>query len=260
MLPLISYGLPIWNVPDKQHRDKIHQLIARPLRCCLSLPQKSTGAMSVLVDAGLLSFDSMRKLAALRLGQSLHRLDQTDPCKPLLFTRNIVSTDIRAAEETSNISCADKKAVAGADKCFRAIDHNDWLFKSAGSKTLKALKPRPGLSQHLLLDDRVVCSLRSRLRLNRSSLNASLAERKVVPSALCSLCGVPESTEHCLLVCPRYAVARDKCREQLQNLGVAMTIDALLGNPEVLNSSRELPAALTITGEYLLAINKIRRL
>ena len=260
MVPIVGYGLPIWQLPAKRACE-LHQLLARPLRCCLSLPQRSTHAQSVLVDCGLPSFDQLHQLAALRLGLSLHRLDGTDPCKPLLFEReDPIAVIIRNAERAVNCSSSDATAVAAAPKLLRRAQHNAWLFDAGGPQSLKAVKLRPGISQHLMLDDRVVCTMRARLRFNRSSLNASLAERKVTSDARCQNCGVPETTEHCLLYCQLHDTGRAACQQLLAAMNVPFGVDTVLGSPDAVPNSRDCPAVLTITGDFLRTIDTVRRL
>src|SRR5579883_3622441 len=74
--------MPIWEI-DSKRRNEILQLIARPLRRCLGLPQKSTSALAVLVECGLLGPHALHMLAAVNFGHNLLMQDGPDPCKKL---------------------------------------------------------------------------------------------------------------------------------------------------------------------------------
>ena len=107
--------------------------------------------------------------------------------------------------------------------------------------------------------------MRARLRLNRCSLNASLAERGLrgdPPDPNCALCAVPETVDHCLLQCPRYDAPRRECRAALDYLGLPLTLPTVLGSTEAYPSQPPdlCRQALIATGRYLLAIDALRKL
>src|SRR4051812_43060381 len=107
---------------------------------------------------------------------------------------------------------------------------------------------------------RKTASTRARLRLDRASLNASLAQRRVVPDKLCPECKNPEETvEHCLCVCPRYNAERKQCTVKLAAVSAAPTLDVLLGNVEHLKLYQQ-NAVLKTTAEFLQQIHQIRKL
>src|SRR4051794_18984753 len=91
------------------------------------------------------------------------------------------------------------------------------------------------MSLYLLPDSRQMTAVRARLRQNKSSLHASLTQRRVLFDASCPECKAPqETTEHCLLECPRYSAARNECLGKLSQLQVFPGLDSLLGNVELL--------------------------
>ena len=139
---------------------------------------------------------------------------------------------------------------------------DSWAADQKGSNSLKGLKLKAGPSKYLLTDPRHISPLRARLRLDRSSLNASLALRRVVASPLCQTCNVPETTEHCLLHCPTFAAARQACKDRLANLYANFDMPTLLGC--ILGSPGNVPffesSVLQVTGDYLVAIHLLRKL
>jgi len=132
---------------------------------------------------------------------------------------------------------------------------------------MKGIKLSPGASEYLFVDDRRTSALRARLRHDRSSLKASLADRRVEPSPNCPTCGVPEDNDHCVLICPNFAIPRLRCTTRLSRIGQPLKSSAVaLGDTEWPakhvfrlpdNVQREL---LIITGEYLRDIDNLRRL
>src|SRR6478672_11510667 len=105
----------------------------------------------------------------------------------------------------------------------------EWHHNDHGVWQLKGLKLSVGPSQYLLQDGRRLAAVRARLRLNRCSLNASLAQRRLVADPNCVVCAVPETVEHCLLECPQYAALRHNCAAALNFLGLPLNFATVLG-------------------------------
>ena len=135
----------------------------------------------------------------------------------------------------------------------------DWHASDSGVWLLKGLKLQPGPASYLLHDGRKLSTIRARLRLNRCSLNASLAERRITGDPNCDVCQVPETVEHCLLVCPRYAAPRQQCTSALNLLGLQPNLAVLLGADESCPTNSLRPT-LIATGIFLLAVDALRRL
>src|SRR3954453_5904930 len=123
-----------------------------------------------------------------------------------------------------------------------------------------------GVSEYLLVDDRRTAAIRARLRHDRSSLNASLAIRRVIADPNCASCGVPETNEHCLLDCPAFAVPRLQCSLGLSMLSVDLDLSSVLGDVDRPKSSQDRrPTAvrceiLKLTGAFLRDIDSVRQL
>jgi hypothetical protein len=250
----------MWE-PDADYLNQIEQLIARPLRRCLRLPQSSTHALSTLVECGVLSVAAAYALAAVRFGALLHKSSPDDPCRQFFERKtNYVAVAIRRCETQMNLKTNDAKSMltdrTAADNC----QMQEWRFGETGSKYLKGCKLVAGPSLYLLRDTRRVTAIRARLRLDRPSLNASLAQRRVVTSKTCPECKASEETiEHCLLECPRYANARQTCRSELAAIQMTFDLPTILADVEKLKSP--LPnKVLTITAKFLTQIDQLRRL
>ena len=69
----------------------------------------------------------------------------------------------------------------------------------------------------------------TRLRLSHVELNAYLHRFNQADSPLCQACGSPETVDHYLLYCRRFAQARWKLRSTLQRSGIAVSKKILLG-------------------------------
>ena len=69
---------------------------------------------------------------------------------------------------------------------------------------------------HLRSDSPAVIALRSRLRLNSTLFNSSLHKRKIKSSPKCDHCPDEETTEHVLLSCPHYSLARSAFFDSLR--------------------------------------------
>src|SRR5262245_47932264 len=99
------------------------------------------------------------------------------------------SSEIYHAAEILNIQFDSKQGISKLHTNALKHELDQWADSPAGSNALKGLKAAPGPSQYLLYDLRHVSPLRARLRFGRSSLNASLAERKIMPDPNCRMYG-----------------------------------------------------------------------
>jgi hypothetical protein len=266
LLPIVSYGLPIWTI-EPEYCNELNRLIARPMMRLLRLPYKSSHALSVIVDTGLLSCDALVHLAALRFAYNIYSQPGPDICKLLLSEKeNVVSATVRSSLMSFNFNSLDSKRMAHARDAVDQWQWDNWGGAAGGPLQLKGVKLWHGVSEYLLVDDRRTAVIRARLRHDRSSLNASLASRRVVPSPNCSACGIPETSEHCLLQCPRFALPRLLCTLGLSVLAADFNLATVLGDVDRPKDSPDrLPAAvrrniLKTTGSFLLEIDNIRRL
>jgi hypothetical protein len=212
------------------------------------------------VEAGILDCDSLLSLSALRFGFRLVCSDVTDPCKRLVFEqKNATAVVMRHAAGDYGVQMDDQKQIEQAHAVVEGERLERWARSPHGVWQLKGLKLTPGPSEYLLEDGRRLAAVRARLRLNRCSLNASLAQRRLVLDPNCTVCAVPETVEHCLLECPRYEAPRRECAAALDFLRLPLNFATVLGSvydrgPEQRRS------ALAATGKFLQAIDNIRKL
>ena len=84
-----------------------------------------------------------------------------------------------------------------------------------------------------------------------------------MPDPSCAVCAVPETVEHCLLVCPQFAAPRQQCAAALDFLGLPLNFAVVLGGddlgvgPDIVVNK---PSTLAATGHFLQAIDSARRL
>lgn len=110
------------------------------------------------------------------------------------------------------------------------LTHADWLAvphrDPSDITPLRSLKPRPGRSMYLYREEtRDTATLRARLRLNRANIALNMDRGRVtVGPGLCLACSarqqqpVPESGQHMLMDCPRYASLRQRLVQQLRSV------------------------------------------
>jgi hypothetical protein len=266
LLPIISYGLPVWTIAP-EYCNELNRLIARPMMRLLSLPRKSSHALSVIVDTGLLCCDALTHLASLRFAHQMYSQPGLDICKQLLAEKeNGVSVTVRKSLALFNFASLDPKRMAAARDAVEQWQWDVWGSAPGGPSQLKGVKLAHGVSEYLLVDDRRTAAIRARLRHDRSSLNASLAIRRVIADPNCASCGVPETNEHCLLDCPAFAVPRLQCSLGLSMLSVDLDLSSVLGDVDRPKSSQDRrPTAvrceiLKLTGAFLRDIDSVRQL
>src|SRR6185436_14750454 len=220
--------------------------------------RRSGGVVFLL--SGILSSSTLFAACALRFGFRVVCSDVHEPCKPLLFERkNAISACIRRSSAAVNVAIDNKEAMAVVHDQLQRHQWQEWQSNDIGCWQLKGLKLSSGPSLYLLHDGRRLATLRARLRFNRCSLRASLAERRLSADPNCEVCAVPETVEHCLLVCPRYTIARQECAAALDLHRLPLTLASALGSLDDAGPGVR-RAALATTGRYLLAIDNIRHL
>jgi hypothetical protein len=131
---------------------------------------------------------------------------------------------------------------------------------SQSSKLLHSLKTNPGISHYLAHDPKYTAMLRARLRHNRARTNTLLSKFGLADSANCSVCNEPDTIEHLLEHCPRFDSARFTCTNSLASIHSTLSLDT----PTILDAD-SIPKnfrrrALRVTGEFLLAVNRIHKL
>lgn len=268
LLPVISYGFPVWSA-DAAGARALDQLIARPLKRCLSLPQKSTPAASVLVDCGVLSTDGLLAVETLRFAHTILKMEGKDPCKSyFLNPRNFLAVAARRFSREIGVDFQIPAQMAKAGDRTLAWQWRLWLAEPGTSEELqspqtpvKLIKLNPGTSDYLLHDNRRVSAVRARLRHDRASLALSLHIRRVegFPSPNCPDCLMPESVEHCLLECKRLNAERLALKAQLDELQVPVNLDIVLGHINDLPVAKRL-SVLQITAAFLQDIDRRRKL
>ncbi len=98
----------------------------------------------------------------------------------------------------------------------------EWQTAASGGELLRGVQTAAGRSLHLSLERCSIAVLRTRLRLDRAALAASMTKRGLADSPVCRLhpqCRMQRSEQtvaHALLHCPSITLQREQCRIQLR--------------------------------------------
>src|SRR4051812_48238180 len=93
----------------------------------LSLPRKSSHALSVIVDTGLLCCDALTHLASLRFAHQMYSQPGLDICKQLLAEKeNGVSVTVRKSLALFNFASLDPKRMAAARDAVEQWQWDVW--------------------------------------------------------------------------------------------------------------------------------------
>jgi len=245
--------------PDSATCAQLDNLLALPIRRALRLPQR-TPATAVLSEAGLLGAEHIGGQEALRFALRAQTLDAKHPTAEL-WRDEQRGPERSLAKQWDGPAGGSALQVDARQVGPRLLSHqlnSGWNEDKDPSLPLLALKVgHTGLSAYLRHDDKVTASRRARLRLDRSGLRASLAQRRLAASAACPDCGAgTDDAEHALLLCPRQAAARQVCEAALAACGRALNFGLAMGQVEQL-PPRLQQTALAATAGLLKAVDRI---
>jgi hypothetical protein len=280
VIPVITYGWPLWCPPTAKLWSKLDTAVCFPLRCSVGLPV-SVQKMALFVEFGIVCPQLWRECSAMVFAHHVDcELGANRPDHPahLLFKeQRSVSLPKRCPKSRIPFG----KAVETYAYRF-AVDHND--SKAASVATLRKLalerqiglirrtdgkrqptryarefELRPAPTSYILTDSRPSATLRARLRLNRHhlrirqhTLNANIDER--CPSCLALNSQAPhlapaETPQHVLFDCPLHARPRRLWFLELTRYGIPTNMHILTGDfsairPDQRGQAREASANL----------------
>ncbi len=275
LLPQISYGLPFWQ-PTALQRAALNTLIARPLLRVLHLPF-NTHRLTLLFECGCPDLQAffdrcvlryVRRLLDLPAGHpsrelyaaqvARHSKESAAPGQRILPTLATIAAEVRgrlqpqaAARLSGRFSPVELHHVMTQHQAV-AAEAEGWCRDYYQSIIQRDKLQYP--ATYLLSDPHTAASVRARLRLNRNNLAHSLFRRGLVPSALCSACGRPETLAHIAHECAAgpWAAARVPRFSPQQLLGVGDANDHV--------SSERFRGMLAATAPALLALNALHRI
>ena len=277
VLPIITYGFPIWQPSSKASWAKLESVFCLPLRTVLGLPV-SVHRLSLLHESGVQGLRRLHQLRAVSFASRLFKLHYDHPSHELFVTRQRERLNSQPSYAKSRIpfsaslACAEaefrlkhqsatRKALYASSFDRQALDLKD----DANGSFYKTLMPHRGPDLFFRYDPRPTATIRARFRLNRARTNALLFRCGETKSPACSLCSAPfEDTAHVLLDCPAYATSRALCQSEFARLQLLFSVDTVLGRlpswlqlTTVRSGMRD---ALLASGTFLQSLDSIRQL
>jgi hypothetical protein len=146
-----------------------------------------------------------------------------------------------------------------AKRTAAMIQYDRWraMRKCRDLTLLRKPPPSFSLPLYMRIDPPAVCAIRTRLRLNRSDLAASLYRRHAVSSPECTRCGASHETiEHVLDSCAEYADLRYRLHAHPI---LTFDTDVLLGEVSHIRGTSLRKTALSATARFLTAVYRRRR-
>ena len=279
VLPVITYGWPLWSPPTLQHWRKLESAICLPPRCALGLPS-STHRLSLLIEFGIPGPSLLHDCLSLAFAHRVHiQYPETCPSNPALATFLAQSETrlrrhhpkslipfaklVKKVEIAWNIEHTNPRASSPCLLRPQALKHQIRAIQSLDPAVRPryadlCLQPKP--ASYITSDSRPVAVLRARIRLNRHHLNSRQHLLALVPSSDCPNClpsSVPEDPNHVLFHCPRFSLARFYCFAVFRFFNVPLAFDVISGDLSSVRgpARREIQAA---TAAFLLTINRAR--
>jgi Reverse transcriptase (RNA-dependent DNA polymerase)/Endonuclease-reverse transcriptase len=283
LIPQMSYAAQFWR-PTKSHFHDLNQLIAVPLRRALGL-HRSTSAARVLWEFGIPDFESLRLKCFLQGINRAMRSAWNGNHLPAFLVRDIRDANISSptfycrplSEEFKTIcnSYPSASRLPVDKKSLKAIVTSSMgRFLTANpfyKHKWRTIKPTAEQALYLSVDPKPIVCIRARLRL----ACALTPHRKLIYGLLSSdrCCGETGDSDHVIMRCSKFTSARLKCIRELRQLyrPVDLSTHLVLGLPPPPPQDPELRKdkaflkllhheCLVITGEFLLAIDKIAHL
>jgi hypothetical protein len=249
----LAYSLPFWKPTAVQCR-KINSSLTAPLRASVCLPY-CTSRMALFLEFRCLPTDILRKSLIFKFFRKLS-LAPPSPFsiifnffatlpKPPLMVSTVLELDrsLPLSHNTPNIT---NRAINAS---FVQALHRKCVVLQKGKYLLQLYRTpiAPRLPTYIRIEQKPLVLIRAKLRFDLTMLNSSAHSRCAVNNAACPHCPTKtETRNHVLLRCPAYSVYRSSLSTALRK---PLTLQLILNPPASL---------LKVTGQFLLAINKLR--
>ena len=287
VIPVMTYGWPLWCPQTKRHWSKLESAVCLPLRCVLGLPA-STEKLALFVEFAIVRPILWRDCCALVFA---HRLDvKLGRNKPQHPAHLLFRAEARAflPRRCPKYRIPFGKAIKTIEYQF-GVDHDSDKACAASLRKIalvrqinqirapKELQDRsryaeefnlcPAPASYIMTDSRVVATLRARIRMNRHHFRSRQWRLKLVDDPHCPACSsffdpndaesVPcETPEHVLISCVRFQNARMRCSNGLLLHSVPLTMDVITGDLSAVSAHSKTDIQLA-TADFLRHINGI---
>jgi hypothetical protein len=268
VLPIISYGWPLWAAPSKRHWAKLAAAICLPLRCALGLPP-NTHRLALFVETGLLSPQIDHQRLCLAFAHRCYAY-LTPHASHYLFLHQYL-LPLKPGTPKSQVRLGQSAAALESEwrvKIRFPLPHVlpglafqrqlQELSKSKFSTRFKALSPPASACAYVLRDPRSTAILRARIRLNRTHFNDHLFTRKLAPNPFCGTCPTErETAHHVIFDCPAHDAARFALSNALTACDAPFSLAVITGDVSALPPKCH-KEVLAVTAKFLASIN-VRR-
>ena len=253
----VTYGLQFWR-PTQVQFQKLNSLYFMPLRRCLSLPL-STHQLSLAIECNTVPLDLYRMDM---ISSTIARFLLLPPSHPtrIMYLKSFDwhTAHLKNPATRRTYFLAQQEYYYSNDLApftssifispSRPYAHHKWQSGSGGDSLKPLLCLSNSLPSYLLLDDKLTCTIRARLRFNRSNMNTSLFKMNMSTHTSCPYCPFEEETlDHVIHTCPIYNMPqhplRNNLTQSLAQINIPLTNDLILGKVEHLtkhNKARSL--------------------
>lgn len=286
VVPIITYGFPLWRPHSKAAWSKLESAVCLPLRCALGLPS-STQRLALFAEYGIIGPRLQHDRSALVLAHRAHialapapqsgprdyskprivhsshklfALQSSFPLPRVIAKRCIpFAKAVKFVEHTWNVfhesaTCKSSAALASTALSLQLHD----LLSAPKRTRYSRFSLRPYPTCYIMLDNRPTATLRARIRLNRHHFRSRQHLLRLEDSADCATCKVPETAEHVLLTCPRFALHRFHCLAELsQRYTPEFSVSLITGDFRFVHK-KILATVQTATARFLHEINSRR--
>jgi hypothetical protein len=269
VIPIISYGWPLWSPPTEKHWSKLTTAVCFALRCSVGLPV-SVQRLALLTEFGVVCPKLWRETSAmvfahhvdcelgvnrpdhpahkLFIAQRRTPLPKRCPKSRIPLAKSIITYAYRFGvdhddSQSANIASMRKLALK------RQIS---WLKDPKGKRPptryTREFKQRPAATSYILTDTRQIATLRARIRLNRHHLRSRRHTLDSKVDARCQHCLslnnqaahlVPtETPEHVLLHCPLHERPRSLWSLECSRYSIPLNMDVLTGDYSAVDPSK----------------------
>jgi Reverse transcriptase (RNA-dependent DNA polymerase)/Endonuclease-reverse transcriptase len=277
VVPVITYGWPLWRPPTEKFWSKLDSVVCFPLRCAVGLPV-SAQKLGLFVEFGVVCPKLWRECSALSFAHhvdcELGKVRPDHPAHKLFIEQSRAPLPKRCPKRyiplaKSTVAYAyrfevdhtDSRAAKIASMRKRALERQiNWLKETRGKRKptryAREFTQCPAPTSYILTDTRQIATLRARIRLNRHHLRSRQHTLDPTVDNRCQHCLalnnqpallVPSETpQHVLFECPLHDQPRWLWSIKLARSRIPFNMNILTGDySEIGPEKRSLARAFT---------------